>query len=243
MTTDPISIVHIVGVVVLSLAKWLVYTGLLWGMLKIQKLNYNVLGLFGSSLAATLVALIPYGGSYLSYVVLVLCLWKCTGAEIAPDILFTVGISGALMFCVNLFVIGTLMGSVRPDLAANARGGYGPTERMDPGSEATAGLDDGDETATNFSGVLPGAPTNGAAKSVDSIHAEAGPLVLKGLTLTSKRASAMISDGSHVYSVFPGESFTASVGSAPARYRCEEISRTNVTLRTDDGQRLVLRIQ
>lgn len=243
MTIDPVSIVNIVGVVVLTVAKWLVYTGLLWGMLRIQKLNYNVLGLFGSSLAATLVAFIPYGGSYLSYVVLVLCLWKCTGAEIAPDILFTVGIAGALMFCVNLFVIGSLMGQLRPDLAANARDGFGPPETTETEFEATAELDEGDETATNSAQATPGAPTNGAAQGPESLHAAAGPLVLKGLTLNSKRPSAMISDGSHVYTVFPGESFTATVGSAEARYRCDEISRTGVALSAADGQRLVLRMQ
>src|SRR5258706_3411534 len=102
LSTNIVMIPEIASVAVLTLMKWLVYTGLLWGMIKVQKLNYNLLGLFGSSLAATLVEFIPIVGPYLGYVVLVVCLWKCTQADIFPDVLFTVGIAGALMSCVNL---------------------------------------------------------------------------------------------------------------------------------------------
>src|SRR5262245_7860855 len=123
---DAIDIALVIGTAI----RWLVYTALLWIMIKIQKLNYNTAGLFASSLAAVLVSFIPYGGSYLSYVVLVICLWKCTGADIAPDIIFTVAIAGALMFCFNLWVIGMLMGSLRPDLAKTAAAAGEDTEMV-----------------------------------------------------------------------------------------------------------------
>src|SRR5687767_2304722 len=99
--------------VVVGLAHWLVYTGLLWMMIKLQKMNYNVLGLLGSSLLASALDYIPVVGCYLGWAALVICLWKCTGADIAPDVLFTVGVAGALMFCVNLFAIGWLMGNLQ----------------------------------------------------------------------------------------------------------------------------------
>ena len=35
--------------IVIGLAHWLVYTALLWMMIKLQKMNYNLLGLLGSS--------------------------------------------------------------------------------------------------------------------------------------------------------------------------------------------------
>ena len=43
-----------IALLIATAIKWLVYTALLWFMIKIQKLNYNVFGLLGSSLAAVL---------------------------------------------------------------------------------------------------------------------------------------------------------------------------------------------
>lgn len=51
-----LEIVIIAGVTVV---KWLVYTGLLWVMIKLQKLNYNLLGLLGASALATTTASMP----------------------------------------------------------------------------------------------------------------------------------------------------------------------------------------
>lgn len=116
-----VSLLGIIILVVIGLAKWLIYTGLLWGMLRVQGLNYNWPGLLGSSFAATALGYIPIVGPYVGWAVLVLCLWKMTHADIAPDVLFTVTIAGALMFCVNLFAIGWLMGNlnvVAPGMAA-----------------------------------------------------------------------------------------------------------------------------
>ena len=48
MESDHGGIAYFVGLAVVTAAQWLVYTGLLWGMIKVQKLNYNALGLFGS---------------------------------------------------------------------------------------------------------------------------------------------------------------------------------------------------
>ena len=183
--------------------KWLVYTGLLWGMLRVQKLNYNLLGLFGSSLLATLVALIPVAGSYLSYAVLIICLWKCTGADIAPDITFTVGISGALMFCVNLFVIGALMGRLRPDLASDHGKGGSAAEQASVEEE-----EDFDETADgpapthshaspSAGGQPRGTPARAGAGSVTAsarsgpaAPAPSSPFTIKGTSFGTARPFA-----------------------------------------------------
>src|SRR6185503_6092057 len=104
---DSISMLLFIGIMVaIGLAHWLVYTALLWMMIKLQNMNYNLLGLLGSSLLASALDYIPVVGCYVGWAALVICLWKCTGADIAPDVLFTVGVAGALMFCVNLFAIG-----------------------------------------------------------------------------------------------------------------------------------------
>ncbi|HMJ89146.1 MAG TPA: hypothetical protein VK530_04985 [Candidatus Acidoferrum sp.] len=102
----------IIVMIVIGAAKWAVYTALLWVMIRIQKMQYNWLGLLGSTALATGLGYIPVVGPYVAWIVLVLCLWKVTRADIAPDVLFTVTIAGALMFCVNLFVVGWLMGNL-----------------------------------------------------------------------------------------------------------------------------------
>lgn len=91
--------------------------GLLWGMIKIQKLDqhttYRFLWLLGAAALATGLDMIPYAGHYLAVAALLLCIKKTTGAPYV-DVLFTVAISYALMFGVNLFILGSLMGDLRP---------------------------------------------------------------------------------------------------------------------------------
>jgi hypothetical protein len=105
--------------------------GLLWGMIKIQKLDqrfeYNFLGLLGSAALATGLDQILqmtvgrfigiYFASYITtpivVTVLLLCIKKVTHAPYV-DVLFTVAISYALLFGVNLFILGSLMGDLRP---------------------------------------------------------------------------------------------------------------------------------
>jgi len=108
-----------------------VLLGLLWGMIKIQKLDqrfaYNFLGLLGTAALTTGLDQILqltvgrfigiYFASYISTpivcTVLLLCLKKVTQAPYV-DVLFTAFISYALLFGVNLFILGSLMGELRP---------------------------------------------------------------------------------------------------------------------------------
>lgn len=91
--------------------------GLLWGMIKIQKLDqhttYRFLWLLGAAALATGLDMIPYAGHYLAVAALLLCIKKTTGVPYV-DVLFTVAISYALMFGVNLFILGSLLGDLRP---------------------------------------------------------------------------------------------------------------------------------
>ena len=109
--------------------------GLLWGMIKIQKLDqrfaYNFWWLLGAAalttgldqiLEVTLGHFIGiYFASYISTpivsAVLLLSLKKITQAPYV-DVLFTALISYALLFGINLFVLGSLMEDLRP-LARN----------------------------------------------------------------------------------------------------------------------------
>ena len=245
MDTDTIDIAMLVGMAVVTVAKWLVYTCLLWGMIKIQKLNFNVLGLFGSSLAATLVAFIPYVGSYLSYAVLIFCLWKCTGAEIAPDIIFTVGIAGALMFCVNLFVIGALMGDIRSDLTAEAREDFDSIEMTDSDTGAGEVEEDWEPStetpATIKRTAMSPVPVIADPKLI-KMRPNPGTLVLKGVTLNPNRSFALISDGSRIHTVSSGESFTATLTKGREKLICAEVTKSSATLKSEQGERILLRL-
>jgi hypothetical protein len=102
-------------------------------MIKIQKLDqrfeYNFPGLLGSAALATGLDQILrmtvgrfIGIDFASYIttpivvtVLLLCLKKVTHAPYV-DVLFTVAISYALLFGVNLFILGSLMGDLRPSV-------------------------------------------------------------------------------------------------------------------------------
>jgi hypothetical protein len=105
--------------------------GLLWGMIKIQKLDqkfeYNFLWLLGSAALATGldqilemtlghfigISLASYISTPIVVTVLLLCLKKVTHAPYV-DVLFTVAISYALLFGVNLFILESLMSDLRP---------------------------------------------------------------------------------------------------------------------------------
>jgi hypothetical protein len=104
--------------------------GLLWGMIKIQKLDqrfeYKFPGLVGTAALATGLDQVlqtvlghfigTYFASYISTpivgTVLLLCLKKITRAPYV-DVIFTATISYALLFGVNLFILGSLMGELR----------------------------------------------------------------------------------------------------------------------------------
>lgn len=105
--------------------------GLLWGMIKIQKLDqkfeYKFLWLLGSAALATSldqilettlahfvgISLASYISTPIVVTVLLLCIKKVTQAPYV-DVLFTVAISYALLFGVNLFILGSLMDDLRP---------------------------------------------------------------------------------------------------------------------------------
>ena len=105
--------------VVLSYAiEYVIQTGFLllalWVMIKIQKLDYNFLGLLGTAMLGSGLDMIPFIGHFIAVAALYICIWKVTRADLFPDAVFTVLVSYALTFCMNLFLIGALMDDLRP---------------------------------------------------------------------------------------------------------------------------------
>jgi hypothetical protein len=99
----------------------------LWIMVKLQKLDYNFLGLLGSAALTSVlekildVFLEPTFGIYLTSsisvpitgVVLFVCVMKSIQGD-RTDALFTVCVGYALTFGMNLWLMGALMGDLRP---------------------------------------------------------------------------------------------------------------------------------
>ncbi len=207
--------------------RWLIYTGLLWAMIKIQKLNYNLPGLLASSLVATALNLVPLVGFYLSYAVLLLCLWKCTGADIVPDVMFTVVIAGALMFCVNLWVIGALMGDLRVN--ASEIPGFNKLAATTNDTETAEAIFNSTNTPSQPTAVEPAKPSK--------------DFVLKGVSLHPTHPSALVEVNHKTYTFVAGETVQVQSTEGAMTVRCEEVSPVAVILSLANGERIELGMQ
>jgi hypothetical protein len=169
---------------------------LLWIMIKLQKLDFNFLGLLGSAALGSGLDMIPHFGHYLAVPVLYLCVWKATRSNIFPEAAFTVVIAYAVMFCLNLFVLGALIGNLRP-----ADKGMNETEKPVPKLVATTNS----IVRTNVMGkVFVAAPVS----STNFIAAEkiVRKFTIKGVTRNADQSSVTLQSGKKVYTIFLGES-------------------------------------
>jgi hypothetical protein len=91
--------------------------GLLWLMLKIQKLDqrfeYRFRGLFWAAVLAGGLDLIPHVGHYLAVPVLLVGVKKVTRADYV-DALFSIAIPCALVLGIQLFLLGSLQDHLQP---------------------------------------------------------------------------------------------------------------------------------
>jgi hypothetical protein len=209
----------------------------LWIMIKLQKLNYKFLPLLGAAALASGLDMIPYAGHYLAVPALLYCVWKVTEAEMVPDVVFTVVISYALMFGMNLWLLGSMMGDLRPSaLDGKNAGGLPP--------EAAAAVED--TAPTNPPAALV-QPTNPAPVKPEAVAATppsqtnvAAPprpaqeyvnqLSLKGLVRSSTRPMATIQSGTRTYTIGVRETVFVEMGSEKVAVRCVEVEENSVIL-------------
>jgi hypothetical protein len=241
-----------------TILQWLVYSALLWAMIKVQKLQYHGWGLLGASLLATLVNLIPVVGCYLSWAVLVLCLWKITRSDIVPDVVFTVGVAGAIMFCLNLWAFGALIGEIRPDLAPTAEESPAALEAANEEEEETVSKTSPPAVASLESQHRLMSPAKTVKESVmaaatntialvraraSAAPAETPPVVLKGVVLHATQPSAMILAGGRYHTIQKGDLLSISLAGGKATLHCKEISSAGVFLTLNDAQEITLRVR
>jgi hypothetical protein len=192
---------------------------LLWIMIKLQKLDYHFLGLLGSAALASGLDMIPHFGHMLAVPVLYLCIWKVTRSSIFPDAAFTVVISYALMFCVNLFIMGMLMGDLRP------------SDREAVSDENTATEPATESPAATSQKPAPDAATN-SVPSADAKEAEtiAQQFSVKGITRNADKSSLALQSGKKTYTIFLGQLITVQTDDGPVSVRFTELGTDSVTL-------------
>jgi len=237
--------------------------GLLWGMIKIQKLDqhtaYRFLWLLGSAALATGLDMIPYAGHYLAVSALLLCIKKTTGAPYV-DVLFTVAISYALMFGVNLFILGSLMGDLRPS-ARNSeefeivtqqqeiKKGHQtaiktnlPAQKANPPAPSvpTNSTKPAKGAAPRTNLPAPSAATNSVSKSpAKPVEALVKYFVVKGVTRNAAKSAVTIQSGAKIYTVFLGETDLMQTPDGPIPVRFKDLGDDWVVLEINGEQALL----
>lgn len=232
----------------------------LWVMILIQKLNYNFLLLLGAAALSSglemglnqLVGTTYFGSSVSTPIIvgtLAFCILKITQAE-PIDVAYTVGVGYALMFCLNLWLLGSLLGDLRPDFATTA-GSYS-TESM---SEDEASISDEDEAETSSNTnaqrtVLPSKPVPGRVgenKVAGGPRPQGGAMhsnitkawTVKSVIDNSANSSVVIDTGVKSYTLFVGDRQSMNTPKGTVAARFDGLVEKRVVL-TVDGEQVKL---
>jgi len=207
----------------------------LWIMIKIQKLDYNFLGLMGSAALACAVdsiltlALQPWFDGMATYisapfflVVLFICVRKVTNAD-SVDVSFTIVVGGALRFGMNLWLIGMLMGDLRPSVRNSD-----DSDRSTP----HAGTNEVQQIAAktnqpfqNAHPTAPGAPARLTAqpKPGQLVAATTNLFSVKGIARNGSNSAVTIQTGKRTYTISLGESALTQTSKGPVSVRFKEL--------------------
>jgi len=212
---------HILVLAIEFLANWAILLLLLWIMIKVQGLDYNFLGLLGSAALGSGLDMIPYCGHALAVPVLYFCIWKVTQSCLFPDAAFTVVVAYALMFAVNMFLLGALMGDLRPQDKLAAGEANFTQELADEPPATVAG-------AAKPVKVAGGKPAAAATLgTADKITKE---LTVKGVTRNGDKSAVTILSGNKTYTLFLGQLVSVQTTDGLASVRFTELGANYVAL-------------
>jgi hypothetical protein len=201
----------------------------LWIMIKLQKLNYNFLGLLGAAALASAICLIPLPfriSKIISCAVLLLCISKVTCAEFV-DVKFTVGVSYALMFGVNVFLMGSLMGDLRP--SAREAENHPVTEETEQDDD-TAKAPQPAATSTNR------APLAVKPQTVNSPAKALPPLSVKSLIRNGAKSSVTLQSDNDSRILFLGDTELVHTAAGPLKVRFDGVTNEFVLLTVGEQQ-------
>jgi len=209
---------------------------LVWIMIKLQKLDQNFkfhfLKLLGVVTLASALDMIPHIGVELSGLALWLGIKYVTRSPVV-DALFTAAISSALLFAVNMFVLGSLMGDLRP--SAKPAGGPGRlehTQTVKTGPETISKTNPPAPPVTANPG--PAAVSNPAPQvSVKPALADASRFTIKGITRNGAKSVVIINTGTKTHTLFIGDSFNLQTATGVSIVQFENLDDDWVTLNVD----------
>jgi hypothetical protein len=225
----------------------------LWIMIKVQKLEYTFLGLLGTAaLTSALDEILNqvlghflggYLASYLStpivVIVLFICIAKLTQAE-PVDVTFTIVVGYAVWFCLNLWLMGALMGDLRPGYAGEDSDIPPPEAEYQPPKTNRPVMP---PPLTNKPAGKVVAPAKAPEKIATAVNsngpatASPAPKTVKGFSLkgiiTAGNPSAMIYTGVRTYTIFQGDSLTMETASGKVTVRCDKLETNKVVLDID----------
>ena len=201
----------------------------LWIMIKLQKLNHNFLGLLGAAALASAICLIPLPfriSKIISCGVLLLCISKVTRAEFV-DVKFTVGVGYALLFGMNLWLFGALMGDLRP------------SAREAENQNTTEEVEQDDDTAK--APQVAAASTNRTPVAVKTQTAKAPAVPLPQLSVKSlirngAKSSVTLQSESDSRIIFLGDTEMVHTANASLKVRFDGLTDDSVMLTVGDQQ-------
>jgi hypothetical protein len=204
-----------------------------WVMIKLQKLDYSFPGLLGT---AALIGVLDrmldlvlghFLGDYLTssisapivVIVAIICIGKVTGAD-RVDVIFTVGVGYALWFGMNLWLMGTLMGDLRPDLHRRASDA---DDKMPDQTLVVASTNQPVEKAA----IVPSA--------VKAANAIAKNLSVKGLIRNGSKSMLMLGDGTKIHILYLHEKTAVQTPEGSGFVRFEDADTNSVTVLVDEA--------
>jgi hypothetical protein len=207
----------------------LIHTGLLWCLMRLQHLNHTVPKLLLAAVIATATTQIPFVGPYLSFVVLLVCLRRLTGEAVLPDLVFTVVVTGTLMFAVNLWLLATLLPS--PETVRHSwilRW----VERGAPAVKETP------VTVIDLDEMPPPAPLTTAGKPAARREPSVQGVVLKGVMISRQGQFVLVGSGSRTQPLRAGEHTTFETPRGPVDVQCESMESNRVWMQIRGPARL-----
>lgn len=245
MEAEGISMVALLlGLGVMFLARWALFTAVVWGLLRVQSLNYSWPGLLLTTALGSLAYFIPLGflAAAVAFVIVYVGLKKVTQAE-HTDLMFSIVISNAIMYVAGLW----LLGAVLPDLRGLHAGDEAAEESDSSFLPDYAGmLNEASNTLSSAAGRGGSSGTNRTMTASSPTSGLAEGLQLKGITVMRSGAMAMISVAGKTASFGVKESFTVPGRNGVIRYVCESITTNLVVLRvqgSEPPQRVELKLE
>jgi len=208
----------------------------LWIMLKVQKLEYNVPGLLGAAALASALDMIPYAGHPLAVGVLLFTMTKVTRSEYV-DVAFTVFVGYALMFGMNLFLLGALLGDLRPSARADDLV-EAKIEHEGRGEAAPETIAPTEAEEKPVVAPVPATQTNKADLTKQK-PSPASSFSLKGLTKNAKNSVAIVHTGLKTYTIGIGETLAMDTPQGKVTVNLETVNDNSVVLNIG-GERTVL---